>query len=309
MVYLRGMKPLLYNLLFGFIYLLSLLPFRVLHLFSNVFYVLVYHLIGYRKRIVAENLRRSFPEKSERERMRIAHTFYRHFCDLMIESVKSASMTQKDFNKRYHVKDWDVLFERMYAGKSIFLLSPHTGNWEWVFSLVDYLPVRTYAVYQPLRNPYFDRYIKKSRQRYRATLIPMKKTKEYIVGDYEANVQTLTWFAADQACHPDKAHWATFLHQDTTFHKGYERLARQTHQAVLFLDIRRTKRSHYELELIPICEDASQVSKGYIVQEFIRLTEQRVRAQPPYWLWSHKRWKHTRQQGGQTSTFLSETSK
>ena len=123
-------------------------------------------------------------------------------------------------------------------------------------------------------------------------MVPRKETYTRILGAIEDKEQTLSWFAADQACPPDKAHWVKFLGQDTTFHGGYETLAKQTGQKVLFLDIKKVRRSHYELEFIPICENPSEVSNGTIVEAFAHLTEKRIIKDPAYWLWSHNRWKY-----------------
>lgn len=286
------MAGFLYKLLFGFIYLVSLLPFWVLHGLSNFLFLIVYYGVGYRKKMVFSNLHKAFPEKSEKEIKKIAKDFYLHFCDLIIESVKSVSMNQKSFMKRYAVKNWDMLFDRLKKGESLLLVSPHSGNWEWVFSLVEFIPGTIYAIYQPLRNKHFDQYIRDTRQRYGVIMISMRETFRRILAAHEEKTQIVSWFAADQACNPQKAHWTTFLNQKTTFHAGYEDLAIQTNQAVLFLDIKKIGRSKYELELKVICDDPSKIQKGEIVDEFARLTEARIRETPAYWLWSHNRWKH-----------------
>jgi len=290
------MKNLLYKVLFGFLNLISRLPFWLLHRVSDVLFLLIYYVIGYRKKMVLKNIKRSFPEKSEKEARQIRRTFFRHFTDLIIESVKSATLSQMEFRKRYFIVNQDVIEGFYKQGKSVIILSPHTGNWEWVFSLVNVLPYNVYAVYQKLTNPYMDAYIRKTRQRYGAMMIPTTKAFSIVTEAMEKGNQVLTWMAADQACKPEKAHWVNFLNQDTTFHKGFEGLARQTNQTVLFLDIRKVKRSYYELELHVITDEPNALPEGKIVEEFARLTEQRIKADPAYWLWSHNRWKHRREE-------------
>lgn len=284
-----------YRLLFGIVYLISLLPFWVLHSFSNFLFLIIYHLIGYRKKMVYQNIKLAFPEKPEKEIKKIVKDFYLHFCDLIIESVKSASMTQKGFTKRYQIKNWDELLTRLERGERPLLVSPHSGNWEWVFSLVEFIPVPVFAIYQPLRNRHFDKYVRDTRQRYGAIMISMKETFKRILAAHQTQTAHISWFAADQACRPSRAYWATFLNREATFHKGYEEIAKQTNQAVLFLDIKKVARSKYELEIIPICEDPSQVKEGEIVQTFVNLTEKRIKETPAYWLWSHNKWKHKKQ--------------
>ena len=286
------MAKLYYRFLFCVINLISLLPFWVLHRISDVLYLLNYYVIGYRKKIVLENIKRSFPDKPENEVRKIRKEFFRHFSDLIVESVKSATMGQKEFNRRYYITNQELLDDYHKMGKSIIILSPHTGNWEWIFSLVPVIPYDVYAVYQRLTNPYMDEYIRKTRQRFGAVMIPTTKTFKIIMNSAKRGDQFLTWFAADQSARPNKAQWVQFLNQDTSFHKGYEDLARQTNQNVLFLDIKKVKRSYYELELHVITDTPQTIPPGTIVREFARLTEKRIKEDTPYWLWSHNRWKH-----------------
>ena len=281
-----------YKLFFGFVNLISLLPFWILHGIADVLYVIIYHIVGYRKKLVLYNMRRSFPKKSDREIKKIRKQFYHHFADLFIESIKSSTMRQKQFRERYHVTNWNKLTDILSSGESVIVVSPHTGNWEWVFSLVDRIPCKVFAIYQKLSNRHMDDYIKSTRQRYGAVMVPRNETYDKILEAIENNEQTLSWFAADQACLPEKAHWVNFLGQDTTFHKGYESIARQTGQRVLFLDIKKRRRSYYELEFKSICENPSEIGSGMIIEKFAQLTEQRILKDPPFWLWSHNRWKH-----------------
>ena len=141
-----------------------------------------------------------------------------------------------------------------------------------------------------------DEYIRRTRQRFGAEMIPTTKTFRIIMGALLKGDQFLTWFAADQSARPDKAIWVNFLNQDTSFHRGFEDLAKKTDQPVLFLDIKKVRRSYYELEFHVISDDPKSMKEGAIVTEFARLTEKRIRENPPYWLWSHRRWKHKRVQ-------------
>lgn len=289
---------LLYRLFFAFLYLISLLPFWVLHRFSWLVYVLVYKLMGYRKKVVFENLRNAFPQKSEQELQKIAQDFYLHLSDLLIESVKGVSMSLSDFEERYRLENLEELLNRVEKGQNVLLVSPHTGNWEWVFALVEKSPIDVFAVYQPLKNPHFDAYIRETRQRYGAKMISMKETFRRILEMHHSGEQMISWFAADQSCRPQKAQWVHFLEQDTGFHAGYEKIARETQQAVLFLDIEKVGRSRYQLRFIPICDDPNTLPEGEIVRTFAALTERRIRKTPAAWLWSHRRWKHKRPDRG-----------
>ena len=245
--------------------------------------------------MVLQSIKKSFPEKTEEEVKKIRKDFYQHFADIIIESVKSASMGQKEFQKRYFITNQHLLDEYHNKGKSIIILSPHTGNWEWIFSLVHVIPYKVYAVYQKLTNPNMDAYIRRTRQRYGAIMIPTTEAFSTVMEATNRGELFLTWMAADQACHPDKAQWVKFLHQDTTFHKGFESLSREANQPVFFLDIKKVKRSYFELELMLITDDPSSLPEGEIVRQFAQLTERRIQQNPPYWLWSHNRWKHKKE--------------
>lgn len=245
--------------------------------------------------MVLNNMKKAFPEKTEKEIKSIRKKFYRHFSDLIVESIKSASITQKEFQKRYQVKNWKRLLELLSEEKSVIVLSAHTGNWEWVFALVHQIPCKVYAVYQKLSNPNMDTYIRDTRQRYGAVMVSKNDTFSKILGSVENNEKILSWFAADQACNPKKAKWITFLNQDTTFHQGYETIAKQTGHPVYYLDIKKIKRSQYELDFIPISENPKQEVDGMIVEQYARLTEKRIKENPSDWLWSHNRWKHKKE--------------
>ena len=201
-------------------------------------------------------------------------------------------MSQKEFQKRYFIVNQDLIDQYYEKGQSIIVLSPHTGNWEWIFSVVHVIPYDVFAIYQKLTNPNMDEFIRRTRQRYGARMIPTKQAFSTVIEAANNGKQVLTWLASDQACKPEKAEWVHFLNQDSTFHKGFENLAKQTNQPVFFLDIKKVKRSYYQLELTLITDTPNAMPDGAIVREFARLTEKRIKEDPAYWLWSHNRWKH-----------------
>ena len=286
----------MYYILFAFLNFLASLPFRVLYVISDVFFVIIYYVIGYRKSVVKQNLINSFPEKTETEIAEIMKEFYRHFCDLIIESVKSVGMTADEFNARYKVLNMDFLLQYSKNKQSVVLLSSHHSNWEWVCFLPSLITeyYKVFAVYKPLTNIHFDKYIKETRQKHTATLISMKDTFKTILAAHQNHEIIITWMAADQTPAKEAGHWVNFLNQDTPFFSGYERLAQKTSAAVLFLNIQKVKRGFYELEVLPICDNLSEIPEFTVVEKYAQLTEQQIRRQPAYWLWSHKRWKHKR---------------
>ena len=288
------MVALLYKFLFAVIDLISRLPFWVLHRISDVFFLLVYYVIGYRKKMVLRNIKKSFPAMSDKEARQVRKTFYRHFADLLVESVKSSTMSQEEFQRRYRFTNKDLLNSYAGKGRNALILSPHTGNWEWIFSLVPQVDYEVYGVYQKLNNPYFDQYIRDTRQRFHGTVVPTKEVFSTVQESIDSNEKFVIWMAADQACKPDKALWFDFLNQPTTFHQGFEALAREHNLVVFFMDIKKTGRSQFELELKLITEHPENEPEGVIVKQFAKHTEARIRKDPAYWLWSHNRWKHKR---------------
>jgi KDO2-lipid IV(A) lauroyltransferase len=286
----------MYSIVFVLLNFLARLPFGFLYFISDIFFVLVYYVIGYRKEVVMQNLQKSFPEKTQEEIFAIRKEFYRHFCDLIIESIKSVGMSKEDFMQRYQVVNMEFLLTYGEKKQSVIFLSSHHSNWEWVCFLpsliTEYFTV--YAVYKPLSNTHFDQYVKATRQKHSATLIAMKETFRIILAAYQQKQVIATWMAADQTPSKEAAHWVEFLHQDTPFFHGYETLARKTKQAVLFLDIQKVKRGHYRLEILPIYDNLDEVPPFAVVEKYAQLTEQQIKRQPAYWLWSHKRWKHQR---------------
>lgn len=285
----------MYKIVFFLMDNLAKLPFKILYAISDVFFVLIYYVIGYRKSVVKENLIKSFPEKSMPEIDAIMKEYYHHFCDLVVESIKSVGMTMEEFEARYKVINLDYLKEYGRNKKSVILLSSHHSNWEWV----GYLPskfteyFKTFAIYKPLSNPHFDEYIKNTRQKY-ATLVPMKETFRTVLQAQKAQEITMTWMAADQTPAKESAHWVWFLNQDTPFFTGYERLAKHTQQAIFFVDVKKIKRGYYELEVVLISNTPQDDAPNSIIEKYAAFTEQQIIRQPAYWLWSHRRWKHKR---------------
>ncbi len=286
----------MYRFLFSFLNFLASLPFSFLYFISDILFFLLYYVVKYRKKIVKQNLINSFPNKSINEIEMIQKEFYRHFCDLIIESVKSVGMTSNDFLTRYKVKNMDMLFEYSQNKQSVILLSSHHSNWEWVCFFPSVLKehFKVLAVYQPLSNKNFDAYIKETRQKHSGELIAMKETFKAVLAAAQNKEVTMTWMAADQSPSKEAGIWFNFLNQDTAFFGGYEKIAKKTNQPVIFVDVKKVGRGYYEIELILISKQVQEMQDNFIVQKYSQLTENQILRQPAYWLWSHNRWKHQR---------------
>ena len=289
------MAAIIYYLSLPFIYLLSLLPFPLLYLFSDGVYLLVYHVIGYRKKVVYNNLANSFPEKSPEELTAIQKKFYRYFCDLFLETFKTLTISR---TKMLHHCNMDPaakqLFDRLAAEqKSLVVVMGHKGNWEWAgntFSLC--CKHQLYVIYHPLANAYFNGLICGMRQRFGTKLIPMKDTfRDMIKFKDELNA---TAFIADQSPNPTKAHWMDFLQQDTPVFMGTEKIAQKVGYPIVFVSVKKLTRGYYTL-LAEVLETPPYTgTEGSITEKHTRKLEADIIAQPETWLWTHKRWKHKR---------------
>lgn len=282
----------MYYLLLVIFYPLSLLPLQVLYLLSDIFYVIVYLLLGYRKAVVTDNLKHAFPQKTEKELLAIRKRFYRNFCDQWIETIKLLSISENELNKRI-TGNWEV-FHQLYAkDKNTYALLGHTFNWEWANVACQYNVRQQFAgFYMPIDNTAFDKLMIKARTRSGAWLISMKakKAMQRLEG-----VRYIVGLVADQ--NPSAlqhAVWLNFMNRETAFFNGPEKLARRSKAAVVFAGIKKVKRGHYSINLHLLADDASQTKNGFVMQQYVQFMEQQLHDQPANWLWTHKRWKHKR---------------
>ncbi len=272
-------------------YLISLLPLRFLYIFSDVAFFLMYYIFRYRRAVVLDNLHNAFPEKGPEEINRIARQFFRHFCDIWVEALKTLTMSRKNMMKRFPVVNPELPEQLYDKGLSVILFMGHLGNWEWMNSLAITVPHQTMAFYQPQSSRYFDGFIRLVRERY--GLIAVESSKGYrTLHDYASRgIQTLTLVLGDQRPGGNAPRQnLTFLGRETAFVTGGDRIAAKLGQAVLFPAIRKTGRGRYEFRYIPVREVPDGKSEG-IMETYIKLLEQSIRENPAYWLWSHKRWK------------------
>ena len=285
-----------YYLALPFIYLVSLLPFRALYLLSDIMYVLVYRVAGYRKAIVTENLERSFPEKSNDEIAALRSDYYRYFCDLTLETLKTLTISPASVDKRFSKGDLSAL-ERYYEkGQSVIIVMGHLGNWELCGAYFSQLPLHPlYVIYHPLANKHFDQLFYRMRTRHGTRLYAMKDTFRGMIKN--RNELTATAFIADQTPKPANAHWMTFLNQDTPVFKGTEALARKLDYPVIYISVIREKRGYYRLESELLAEHPGELPVNELTEMHTKRLEQDIIKYPETWLWSHRRWKHKRPEG------------
>jgi KDO2-lipid IV(A) lauroyltransferase len=298
------MNAVVYYLALPFIYLLSYLPFWVLYRISDLCFVILYYVIGYRRKVVLTNLRNSFPEKSEKEIKRVSKEFYRYFCDLILETLKTLTIKPCTVRKRVQFagKDKDIFSRYYQEGRSVMVVMGHWGNWELAGARFAVENMHSlYIVYHPLRNPYFEKLIYHMRTRLGNGLFAMKDTLREMVRHRRAH--TATAFIADQTPHNLlTAFWTDFLGQDTAVFPGPEVISKKFDYPIIYVGTRRLKRGYYKLECELLVEAPKTKEKGVITDLHIKRLEKDIREQPEIWLWTHRRWKHQRPASGNKPT-------
>ncbi len=289
------MKKIAYYIFFVATWLITLLPLRVLYLFSDFLFLILYYFPSYRRNIVEKNLRNSFPEKEDAELKIIARRFYRHLADLFIESLKVLHMNAKQISRRFRFRDM-TLINRFYSeGRDVVAVCSHYNNWEWLSSMPLFSPFTAMTVYKPLKNKYFDNLMLHLRSKFGVVPAPMESVLREIVRHRKEKKQTITAFIADQTPTPrDHSYWTQFLNQDTSFFLGTEKIAVMFNMPVIFVHIIKVKRGYYEVEVTLLAENPADEQPGSVTEKHVHKLEEVIKAQPEFWLWSHRRWKHKR---------------
>ncbi|MBN2480310.1 MAG: lysophospholipid acyltransferase family protein [Bacteroidales bacterium] len=288
------MSGIIYYILYGFTWIVSLIPFGILYRISDMLYLLMFHLIHYRKRTVFSNLRKSFPEKSDQEILDLAKQFYRHFSDFLLESIKGMSITVSSLDKRYCFVNLELIRELEIQNRNIALVSGHYNNWEWMFGFPKKIGHEFLVIYRPLKNKAVDRITKSIRSRHGVRVIPMEHIYREALQHKNNNTLFMVWFLADQRPPRSNKFWTRFLNREVSFYQGVEKLANRLDLAVVFMDIQKIKRGHYEIMFKKLFDHGTGSRENEITLRCVNEIEKEIYRQPEFWLWSHKRFKHVR---------------
>lgn len=280
----------MYYVVYGFLWLVSLLPLKVLYVLADGFYVLLYYIIKYRRDIVMNNLLIAFPEKKEQERIAIAKKFYHNLTDMFIETIKMVSASDKFIAKRVKA-NWEVVNAIYPTGKSVQLQLGHNFNWEWANNVfVNETPFKLLAVYMPITNKIFEKLFYKLRTRNGAIFLKATQMREEFL-PYR-NTQYLLGLIADQnPGHPNSAWWCNFFGKPTAFLKGPAKGAIMNDTVVVFAFIHKPRRGYYEAVFSLAEKHPSSLTEQQLTEKFVRYLEEVIRQYPDMWLWSHRRWK------------------
>ncbi|MBO7523089.1 MAG: lysophospholipid acyltransferase family protein [Bacteroidales bacterium] len=294
------MKAIFFYIFYAIIWVISLLPLRVLYLLSDILYLFVYHIVKYRRKVVAMNLANSFPDKSDKERKEIEKKFYRNLCDLFIESMKSIHFSDKQLMKHMHMENPEVFEELYEENKDAFIVLGHHCNWEWLTAIpLNMKKHKPVSIYKPLADKYFDRLMINLRSSTGATMVPTAMVIREIIKNRNSNRRTLYMSILDQTPPKEKiTYWTTFLNQDTPVITGTEKLAIKFGMPVYFLSIHKIKRGYYNFAVEPLFEETKGLEQFVITEAFTRRLEALIISQPECYLWSHRRWKHKRVKEG-----------
>ena len=287
------MQRLVYIFVYPILWIISHFPMWLLYFTSDCLFVLIYHVVRYRRRTVIENLTLVFPEKSDKEIKQISRRFYHHLCDMVLETIKSISISEEELRKRFVPTNIEVVHAIERQEKDVALMLGHYGSWEWIFVLQRYVDYKGYAIYKRLANKYFDAMVKKIRAKYNTELITTKEAVSKISQAKRSGELTLSGFVSDQNPKHHKAlHWKEFMGIKVPIHTGAEIMAKKYNMAVIFVAVKKVKRGFYEATFNVITENPKEFENYQITDKFLKLVEAQINEAPEYYLWTHKRWKH-----------------
>ena len=291
----------MYYILFSMWYLLSLLPLCILYVFSDLLYYPLYYLFRYRRKVVRTNLNNSFPEKEKKEIVQIEKKFYHFFCDYIMETIKLLSMSKKQLKRRMTFGGIEEIVQKMAAEDKTFcfVYLGHYCNWEWIASLPYWVPedVLCGQIYHPLYNKAMDRLFLRLRNQFGGECIAMKETLRRIIELKRSKQKTIIGFISDQAPKWNSIHhWTPFFHRETPVFIGTERIGKQVDALIYYADVKRLKRGYYHCEFKQLAEQAKSVPDYGLTDLYTQLLEKMISDNPSYWLWSHKRWKRTKEE-------------
>jgi KDO2-lipid IV(A) lauroyltransferase len=283
---------------------LARLPLAMLYVLARGIYLLLAYVVRYRWRVVLENLRNSFPEKTAAEVHAIGRQFYWHFAQVVVEILKLAALSPAELQRRVRFVNPELMTQPFAENRPVLSLGSHRGNWEWILSGAALeFPGRAAGVYKPLNNKFFEAFMRHLRTRLGANAVPMLATLRYLV-QHRGKGHTLS-LLTDQAAGPeDRPYWTSFMHQEAGFYTSAERLAQQFNCAVLYVGITRVRRGYYEIKFselpngqaaVAAANVADEAQRYPITEAFVRHLEADIRATPEQYLWTHRRWKHKRQ--------------
>jgi Kdo2-lipid IVA lauroyltransferase/acyltransferase len=271
--------------------LVSHIPFVLLNLLADLLGWLAFRVFPYREHIVRENLSKAFPDLDEAGLRKVMRAYYAGFAQMFVELLKGATMSAAEIQRRVRIVNLDKVQAYLAQGQSVLVVAAHQCNWEWMLlGLSLELGYPLDAAYKPLVDSWAEREMKKLRSRFGCRLIPAKELLGDIIKRGKV-VRAIAMVADQEPTTSEHKHWTRFLNRDTAFYMGPEEISRVTRFPVFFIEMRRTSRANYEMSFQPLATPEEKLKPGEITERYARMVETQIRAAPPDWPWSHKRWK------------------
>lgn len=288
------MERITYLAAYPLLWALSRLPFGVFYKVSDGVFWVVYHVARYRRKTVQRNLELVFPEKSHKQRAEIEKDFYRHMVDMFLEMIKSLHMSDRELDQRFKFTNLEELLKIGQSGKSVILACGHYASYEWINALqLHQHPFSSFGVYKKIKNPYFDKLVRRIREQYRTQIISSTEVIRIVARNQRSGLQGIYAMVADQSPKLKGANfWTQFMGIRVPVFMGTESLARKYDMAVVYLNVEKVKRGHYQATFKTITTQPDKEPPHDITRRYFDLLEDQIRKDPPYYLWTHKRWKH-----------------
>jgi len=287
------MQFLVYILAYPFLWLISILPFRIFYLLSDFVCFIIYRVVGYRKKVVRENLAMTLPHLNDAERKEIEKKFYHHMCDMFLETIKTMGISPAEMDKRFQITNLDLVKEYAKKDKSVILVASHYASYEWLLTMNTKIDFKGIAVYKTLANPYFDRLVRKIRSKYDTELIETKKAIPMMAQNQREGILSMYGLASDQSPKLDRIfHSMKFMGVEVPVHTGAEMLAKKYDLSVVMVKVKKIARGYYEATFLTIAENPQDFDNFNITEKYLREVEKQIYEAPEYYLWTHKRWKH-----------------
>jgi Kdo2-lipid IVA lauroyltransferase/acyltransferase len=274
-----------------FLYLLSLMPFWFLYFVSDILFLVIYYLVGYRRKVVQQNLQHAFPDKTDLERQDIERKFYRHFADLIVETIKTISISRAELARRVTIANPEVVEKLLHTDRKLVGVAGHYCNWELLAMAIAAITEKKFMViYKPLSNKIFDKFFIRTRSRLGGIPVAMKLVLRKMVE--LKNEPFITVLLGDQTpVRHEATYFTTFLNQPTAVFLGVEKMAKSFDSLVYFCDMRKVKRGYYTYTVVSLFEDVKSAAPYAITKAHVQYLEKIINQEPQYWLWSHRRWK------------------
>lgn len=291
------MNKIAYKIFFFLWYVFSLLPLPILYFIADILYYPTYYLIRYRRKVVRNNLTTSFPEKSRKEIKRTEKQFYKYLCDNLVETVKLMSISKKEIRKRMVFENAEIINKHFDEGKPCSMCLGHYGNWEWMSSIALWTNGKGVCsqIYHPLENSVSDALFLKIRGRFGSVSVTMDDTYRTILSWKRDKVPHMVGYISDQTPSYNIHYWTDLLHHDTPVYTGAEKISRVTDASVYYVDVKRIKRGYYRAKFIEITTDIKKEPIFSVTERYFRMLENSIKNTPYMWLWTHNRWKRTRE--------------